>query len=99
MNTEEILKGLNKEQFDKHFFEPMRLELFEPCKNVWNQFYEYSVKRLNANEVKNLNAQILNMETEEFVFHDFNRIRESFWYYDKKMKFREGKKHDFSHLV
>lgn len=89
---------LDKEQFDKHFFEPMRMELFKPCRNAFNRYYQYSVKMLNAREVMALNALMLNMETEEFVFHDFNKIRDSFWYYDRVAKFAVKKKHDFSHL-
>ena len=80
---------LKKEQFDRHFFKPMRLELFEPCRTMFNKYYQYSVKKLNENEVKELNGLLLDMETEEFAFHDFNRIRDSFWYYDKKMKLTE----------
>jgi hypothetical protein len=89
---------LQKEQFDLHFFEPMRMELFEPCRNRDNRVYQYSVKQLTAKEVLSVNAMLLDTETEEFVFHDFNRIRDSFWYYDKMAKFELGKKHNFSHL-
>ncbi len=99
-NTIEIYPPLlKKEQFDKHFFEPMRLELFEPCKNTFKRCYQYSVKKLKEDEVQILNAHLLDMETEEFIFHDFNRIRDSFWYYDKKAKFREIKKHNFSQWI
>lgn len=90
---------LEKEQFDRHFFEPMRMELFRPCKNACNKFYQYDVKQLYAEEVQSINALLINMETEEFVFRDFNKIRDSFWYYDKKAKFAQKKKHDFSRLV
>lgn len=86
-----------KEQFDRHFYKPMRMELFEPCKSILNKEYQYSVKKLTADETMFLNTILLDMETEEFVFHDFNRIRESFWYYDKKAEFANKKKHDFSH--
>ena len=41
----------------------------------------------------------LDMETEEFVFHDYNRIRDSFWYYDNMAKMALKKKHDFSRLI
>ena len=87
---------LSREQFDKHFYKPMRLELFRPCKSIANQYYEYSVKQLQTEELLGLNALMLDMETEEFVFHDFNRIRDAFWYYDKKAQFICEKKHDFS---
>lgn len=90
---------LDREQFDRHFFEPMRLELFRPCKSISNRFYEYSVKQLTAEEVQGINAMLLDMETEEFVFHDYNKIRDSFWYYDHRARFAEQKKHDFNHLV
>lgn len=97
--TREVYPALlDKEQFDRHFFEPTRMELFEPCKNAFNQFYQYKVKQLCAKEVQSINAILLDMETEEFVFHDFNKIRDSFWYYDKKVKFAVKKKHDFSSL-
>lgn len=86
---------LPREQFDKHFYKPMRLELFTPCKSIANQYYEYSVKQLQMEELLGLNALMLDMETEEFVFHDFNRIRDSFWYYDHKAQFALRKKHDF----
>lgn len=89
---------LKKKQFDRHFYEPMRMELFKPCKNLFNRAYQYSVKKLKPEEVLSINAMLLNMETEEFVFRDYNRIRDSFWYYDKKAKFADSKKHDFSHL-
>lgn len=90
---------LEKKQFDAHFFEPMRMELFKPCRSSFNRYYQYSVKNLTADEVMALNALLLDMETEEFVFHDYNRIRDSFWYYDKTAKFAFKKKHDFSHLI
>ena len=99
-NTIELYPPLlKKEQFDRHFFEPMRLELFEPCKNIFNRYYQYSVKKLKEDEVQILNAHLLDMETEEFIFHDFNRIRDSFWYYDKKVKFGGIKKHNFSQWI
>ena len=90
---------LGQEQFDRHFFEPMRMELFEPCKNVFQDYYHYEVKELNAEEVMSINSLLLDMETEEFVFHDFSKIRDSFWYYDQRACFAFGKKHDFSHIV
>ena len=89
---------LQTEQFNRHFYKPMRMELFRPCRNICNQFYQYPVKKLRAEEVMELNALLLDVETEEFVFHDYNKIRDSFWYYDKKAKFEYGKKHDFSCL-
>lgn len=89
---------LGKEQFDRHFFEPMRMELFRPCKNAFNRYYQYRVKQLRAEEVQSINTLLLDMETEEFVFHDFNKIRDSFWYYDKKAILACKKKHDFSSL-
>lgn len=89
---------LGKEQFDRHFFEPMRMELFRLYKNAFNRYYQYRVKQLRAEEVQSINTLLLDMETEEFVFHDFNKIRDSFWYYDKKAKLACKKKHDFSSL-
>ena len=86
---------LPKEQFEKHFYRPMRMELFTRCNSINNQYYKYNVKQLEAEEVMQLNALMLDMETEEFVFHDFNRIRDSFWYYDHKAQFICEKKHDF----
>ena len=90
---------LQKEQFNRHFFEPMRMELFKPCINYDNKSYQYEVKSLTAEEVMSLNAILLDMETEEFVFHDYNKIRDSFWYYDNKAKFNLPKKHNFSHMI
>lgn len=87
---------LKKEQFEEHFFKPMRMELFTPCKSIANQHYQYTVKQLQLEEVLELNALMLDMETEEFAFHDFTRIRDAFWYYDNKAQFALGKKHDFS---
>lgn len=90
---------LEEEQFKRHFFYPMRMELFEPCKNMLNKLYQYEVKPLAAEEVMQLNSLLLDMETEEFAFHDYNKIRDSFWYYDNRVKFALPKKHDFSHMV
>ena len=90
---------LKKEQFNQHFFEPMRMELFRPCKSFNNRFYQYSVKELTAKETQSLNSMLLDMETEEFVFHDFNKIRDSFWYYEHKATFADEKKHDFSRII
>ena len=89
---------LEKEQFVKHFYKAPRMELFEPCKNLFNQFYQYQVKKLKTEEMLELNALLLHGETEEFVFHDFNKIRDSLWYYNHKAKFADKEKHDFSHL-
>lgn len=97
INTKEIYPViLGKDQFDKHFFESVRMELFEPCINFSNKHYKYSVKKLKKEEVLSINALMLDMETEAFVFRDYNKIRDSFWYYDKIAKFALGKKHDFS---
>lgn len=89
---------LGKEQFDRHFFGKKRMELFEPCENTFNQYYRFTVRQLTAEETMEINAILLDMETDEFVFHDFNKIRDTFWYYDHKVKLAGKKKHDFSHL-
>ena len=89
---------LDQAQFDRHFFEPMRMELFRPCETICNKFYRYDVKSLTAEEVMQLNALLLNLEMEEFVFHDYNKIRDSFWYYDKKARFAMEKRHNFCHI-
>ena len=86
---------LKKEQFEKHFYKAPRMELFEPCKNLCNQFYQYKVKKLTTEEMLELNALLLHGETEEFAFHDFNKIRDSLWYYNHKAKFADKRKHDF----
>ncbi len=78
---------LKKELFNQHFFELMRMELFKPCKTFLNKFYQYSVKELTA------------QETQDIIFHNFNKIRDSFWYYEHKSKFVNGKKHDFSRMI
>lgn len=90
---------LKKEQFNRHFFDPMRMELFQPCRTIFNQQYNYIVKSLTAEEVMLLNSVLLNMETEEFIFHDYNKIRDSFWFYEKKARFAISKKHNFSQMV
>ena len=77
----------------------MPMELFEPCHNYFNQHYKYTVKFLTAKETMYLNSVLLNMETSQFAFHDFNKIRDSFWYYDHKMTFGLEKRHDFCHLA
>ena len=73
----------------------MRMELFEPCISFGNLQYEYTVKKLTYKEVMQLNAHLLNMETDEFVFRDFNKIRDSFWFYDNIIQFAPSKKHNF----
>ena len=90
---------LNKEQFDSCFFSPMRMELYRPCGNEYNRVYHYSVKKLTKEEILMINSLLLDMETEEFVFHDYNRVRDSFWYYDNMAKMAFKKKHDFSRLI
>lgn len=90
---------LGKEQFERHFYRPWRMELFEPCENYFNKHYHYHVKALTAEEVMRLNSLQLQMEPEEFVFHDYSKIRDSFWYYDRKMQFADTKKHSFEHIV
>lgn len=90
---------LTPEQFDKHFYDKTRMELFEPCRNFFNRYYTYKVKPLTVTETLEMNAILLNMETDTFVFHDFNRIRDSFWYYHYKMVFHHKRKHDFSTLI
>ena len=86
----------SKEQFDRHFYKPMRMELFKPCANVNNQRYTYQVRHLSADEVLEINAVVLEMETQEFAFHDYNKIRDSFRFYDDIAQFVLRKKHDFS---
>ncbi len=97
--TKVVPPMLGKEQFDRHFYEKMRMELFEPCMNRGNQRYTYKVKHLTWKETCEINGLLLQMETDEFVFHDYNRIRDSFWYYHNMMRFADRKKHDFGHLI
>ena len=89
---------LEKEQFERHFFEPMRMELFEPCESFENRFYQYRVRSLTSQEVMSLNSLLLDMETEEFAFHDLHKICGSLKYYDNYAVFIDKKKHDFSKL-
>ncbi len=89
---------LDGKQFAMHFYKPMRLELFKPCTNNNNSIYHYSVKQLTAAETQGINALMMNAETEEFVFHDYEKIRGSFKYYDNEAVFAGGKKYDFRHL-
>ena len=90
---------LGKEQFDRHFYYPMRMELFSPCDNRFNQEYEYTVRKLTEEETLLVNCLQLSMETEAFVFHDFNRIRETFWHYEHRIEFAKGKKNRFCHII
>lgn len=90
---------LEKEQFARHFYKAPRIELFQPCISYDNLAYQYRVKQLTREETLRLNALMLQMETEEFAFHDYNKIRDSFRYYATQAKFIEPKKHDFSHLL
>lgn len=90
---------LPKKDFNSHFFEPMRMELFEPCESFLNCQYQYKVHRLSKEEVQQLNSLLLNLETEEFAFHDYNKIRDSFWYYDRIAKFALPKNHNFSRMI
>lgn len=87
---------LEKKQFQNHFFNKTRMTLFEPCSTYWNLKYEYSVKKLTKTETMELNSILLDMETDEMVFHDFNKIRDSLWFYDHVVKLAWGKKHNFS---
>lgn len=89
---------LGKEQFPLHFFKPLPFTLFEPCKNHQNTEYHYQVKSLSAQEVFHINAMLLNVETEEFVFHDFHKIKDSFWHYENVEKI-QNKQHDFSNII
>lgn len=82
-------------QFQKHFYEPVRMGLFEPCDNTTNQEYTFRVKQLSPHEVQFQNALALNEEMEEFVFHDYDKIRNSFWAYEHVFTMRK-KKHDYS---
>ena len=87
---------LTKEQFDRHFWENMRMDLLKPCGNYKNQKYTYHVRKIDLDEVFFINAMVLNMETQEFAFRDYNKIRDSLRYYDNVAKFAMPKRHDFS---
>ena len=86
---------LKKEQFKNHFYVAPRMELFEPCCVRFNQIYTYMVKKLSERELHHINSLLLDIETEEFAFHDMEKIKDSFEYYDKKVVFACKKKHDF----
>jgi hypothetical protein len=88
----------DEKQFQKHFFMPMRMELFEPCTSFYNKEYWYSVKQLTPHELHLQNVLVLNEEMEEFVFHDYARIRDSFWAYENIIKMGK-KKHDYSGMI
>lgn len=98
VNEDENRALLSEENFRTHVYSKLRMKLFELCESIRNQEYIYQVKKLTKEEVCLLNAAILNMETEKFVFHDFNRIRETFWYYDHISEFALKKRYDFSNL-
>lgn len=89
---------LKEEQFDHHFYKPLRMGLFKPCKVQCNQSYSYQVKTLTKEELHHVNSLIIDMETEEFAFRDFDKIRDSMKYYDEHAVFADRKKHDFSKL-
>lgn len=76
-------------------YDPYRMELFEPCSNYLNQSYTYKVHQLAAREVQLQNALVLNEEADEFVFHDYDKIRDSFWAYENIFTM-VNKKHDYS---
>ena len=90
---------LKEEQFYKHFFIAPRMELFAPCDVRCNQSYTYHVRQLTDEELYQINSMLLDMETEEFVFHDRDKIKKSLDYYDNKAVFVDKKKHDFSMLI
>lgn len=89
---------LKEEQFYHHFYKPLRMELFKPCRVQHNQDYFYQIKMLTREELQHLNSLMLDMETEEFAFHDLDRIRDSMMYYDNHAVFTDKKKHDFRKL-
>ena len=89
---------LKPEQFNHHFYKPLRMELFKPCEVQYNQNYFYQVKRLTREELYHVNSLMLDMETEELAFHDFEKIRDSMVYYDYHAVFAAKKKHDFRSL-
>lgn len=86
---------LDEAEFQRHFYSPKRMELFENCDNYMNQKYRYRVKQLRATEVQQMNALMINMEPEKFVFHDYNKIRDSLWYYDNVAQFAMEKRYKF----
>ena len=90
---------LDERQFQKHFFYHTRMEIFKPCVNMYNQTYHFTVRHLSAEETMKLNALMMNIEVDEFVFHDYNKIRNSLYYHGYIMKFAEGRRHDFTRYV
>lgn len=86
---------LPREQFIMHFYEPMQMDLFEPCRNYDNLNYTFFVKDLTRREVMHQNALALNEEMEEWAFHDYNRIRDSLWAYEHVFTMVK-KKRDYS---
>lgn len=89
---------LKEEKFYYHFYKPLRMELFRPCKVQYNQSYSYQVKTLTNEELHHVNSMMLDMETEEFAFHNRDKICDSMKYYDNIVAFADRKKHDFSKL-
>lgn len=89
---------LKPEQFSRHFYYPLRMELFRPCEVKDNQVYTYQVKDLTSGDVKHINSLMLAMETEMFAFHDYRKIVDSLKYYDNDATFICKKINDFSKL-
>jgi hypothetical protein len=89
---------LKENQFYNSFYISPRIELFEPCEARFNKSYLYQVKQLTRDEVYYIDSMLLDMETEEFAFHEIDRIKNSLWYYDNQAVFAGEKKHDFSNL-
>ena len=65
------------------------MELFRPCRVQCNQEYFCQVQMLTREELRHLNSVMLDMETEEFAFHELDRIRDSMMYYDNHAVFAD----------
>ena len=89
------------ENIDKAFYEASKKIKYKniPEEKAFirslNQKYKYKVKKLTTNETYSINSLMLNTEFEQFVFHDFNKIINSLWYYDNIAKFVPEKRHSF----
>ena len=96
-----VPKVLREKQFYEHFFSEddykPRFELFEPCL-IKNESLVFPVKDLTEREVYILNALSLNEESEAFIFHNFDKIRNSINAYENIFQVAQ-KRNNYKNLL